>query len=96
MVSSPFFRSRFWDFRIEQKVFVLCLSNDGGSVIISERTRHTSFELKVDVAAIVWIKETLEEALVNGDVGQFMRKYRGFVLIAEKYGNQKGVFFKLL
>ena len=89
-------RSRLWDFRIEQKVFALYLSNDGGSVMISERTRQDTFELKVDIAAAVWLKETLEEALDNGDVGSFVRKYRGtnFVLIAEKFGNKKGVFMK--
>ena len=50
-------------------MFVLYLSTDGGSVIISERTRHASFEMIVDVVAAVWMKETLEEALVKGDVG---------------------------
>lgn len=51
MVSSPPSRSSLWDFRIEQKLFSLVLSNDGGSVIIRERTRHACFQLKVDVAA---------------------------------------------
>ena len=77
-------------------MFVIQLSNDGGSVIVSEKTRQAIFDLKVDIAAAVWLKESLEEALVNGDVGQFVRKYRGsnFVLIAEKFGNKKGVFMK--
>ena len=98
MVSFPQSRSSVWDFRIEQKLFSLVLSNDGGSVIIRERTRMASFQLKVDVAAAVWMKETLEEALVVGGVGQFMRKYRGSnsVLIAELYSNQKGIFLNFL
>ena len=98
MVLFPQSRSNLWDFRIEQKLFSLVLSNDGGSVIIRERTRMASFQLKVDVAAAVWMKETLEEALVVGGVGQFMRKYRGSnsMLIAELYSNQKGIFLKFL
>ena len=87
---------RYWDFRIEQKVFVLHLSTDGGCVIICERTRLASFELKVDVAAVVWGKETLEDALLSSTAGHFVRKYRGsnYVLIAERYDNQRGVFLK--
>ena len=88
--------SKFWDFRIEHKVFVLHLSNDAGSVMISERTRFASFEMKIGVADAVWMKNTLNEALVKEDAGQFLRKYRAsnFVLIAERYFNQRGVFMK--
>ena len=57
--SSSIPRSRYWDFRIEQKVFVCYLSTDGGHVIISERTKLASFELRVSVVAVVWMKETL-------------------------------------
>ena len=98
MISYSFSRSKLWEFRIEQKQFALFLSNDGGSVIISEKTWYNSFELKVDVAAAVWMKETLGEALLNGDTGQFIRKYRGsnLVLLAEIFSNQKGVFMKFL
>ena len=72
------------------------MSNDGGSIIISERTRFASFEVRVDVDAAEWMLETLNEVLVRGTVAQFVRKYRGHssVLIAERYGNQKGVFLK--
>ena len=96
MVFSPPSRSSLWDFRIEKKLFSLLLSNDGGSVIIRERTRHASFQLKVDVVAAMWMKETLNEVLRMGWVRQFMRKYRGsnFVLIAELYSNQIGLFLK--
>ena len=67
-------------------MFVLYLSIDGGSVMISERTRLASFEMMVDVAAAVYMKETLDEALVTGAIGQFVRKYKGssFVLNAER------------
>ena len=37
MISYSFSRSKLWEFRIEQKQFALFLSNDGGSVIISEK-----------------------------------------------------------
>ena len=96
MILSPPSRSSLWDFRIEQKLFSLVLSNDGGSVIIRERTRHASFQLKVDVAAAVWMKETLNGALITGGEGQFLRKFRGsnYVLIAELYSNQMGIFRK--
>ena len=61
--------SRYWDFKIEQKAFVLHLSSDGGSVIISESTRLASFEMMIDVAVAVWMKETLDEALLREAVG---------------------------
>ena len=85
---------RYRDFRIEQKVFVLQLSTDGGCVIVCGKTRLASFEIMVDVAAAVWMKETLDKALGRGDAGQFVRKYRGssFVLIAERYDNQMCIF----
>ena len=89
-------RSTPWEFRIEQKLFVLQLSKDGGSVIVKEKSKQATFELIIDIAAAVWMTETLEEALVKGDIYQFVRKYRGsnFVLIAEKFKNKKGVFLK--
>ena len=87
---------RFGDFRIEHKVFACYLSNDGGSVCISERTRLASFEMKVSVAAAVWMRETLEKVIVKGGAGQFVSKYRGpsSVLIAERLENQRGVFLR--
>ena len=42
-------RSTPWEFRIEQKLFVLYLSKDGGSVIVKERTKQATFELFVDI-----------------------------------------------
>ena len=54
---------------IEQKVFVLHLSFVGGSVIISERKRFASFEILVEVAVAVWMKEMLYEALDTGAEG---------------------------
>ena len=94
--SSSVCRSRFWDFRIEQKVFVCYLSTDGGNVIISERTRFASFELRVSVAVAVWMKETLDEVLVRGVARQFVRKYRGpnSILFTEWYENQRDIFLK--
>ena len=72
------------------------MSNDGGSIIISERTRFASFEVRVDFDAAVWMLETLNEVLERGSIDQFVRKYRGHssVLIAERYSNQRGVFLK--
>lgn len=42
------------------------------------------------------MKETLEEVLLTGIAGQFMRTYRGSnsVLIAELYSSQRGIFLK--
>ena len=90
-------RSRYWDFKIEQKLFDCYLSTDGGNVIISERTRFVSFELRVSIAGVVWMKEALDEVIIGrGAVGQFVSKYRGpnYVLFAERYENQRGVFLK--
>lgn len=39
----------------------MSLSIDGGSVMISERTRLASFEMMVNVAAAEWMKETLDD-----------------------------------
>ena len=75
-VSSSISRSRSWDFRIEQKLFVCYLSTNGGNVIISERTRFASFELRVSVVVALWIKETLDKVLVRGVARQFVSKYR--------------------
>ena len=61
--------SRYWDFKIEQKTFVLHLSSDGGSVIISESTRLASFEMTIDVAVAMWMKKMLDEALVMEAIG---------------------------
>ena len=65
-------------------------------MIVKEKSKQTTFELNVDIAATVWLKETLEEALVKGDIDQFVRKYKrsNFVLITEKFRNKKGVFLK--
>ena len=65
-------------------------------MIISERTRFASFEMRVSVAVVVWVKETLDEVIGRGVVGQFLSKYRGpnTVLFAESYENQTRVFLK--
>ena len=97
-MSTSIFSRRYWDFMIEQKVFALSLSSNGGSLIISERKRYVSFEMKVEVAAAVWMKAVLDEALVSGADGQFVRKFRGIdvVLIAERLENHRGIFMKFL
>ena len=91
------FRNRYWNSKIEQKVFVLHLLKDGGGVHISERTRLGSFELEIDVSAAVWCMEILQEILLVDDNKPFFRKYRGSIslLSAEKYSNREGVFLKL-
>lgn len=88
------FRNKYWSFRVEQKVFVLFLSKDGGSVRISERMRTRSFDLVVDVAAVVWCLETFQEAILANKREKFFKKYRGsnFVLLAEIYHNFRGAF----
>ena len=72
MMSSPLFRNMYWDFVIENKVFVLHLTSNGVSVIISERKRFASFEMRVEVAAAVWMIDMLDEALDRGAVEQFV------------------------
>lgn len=53
-------RNHYWSFEIEHKVFVLHLSENGGLVKVSERTRLASFGLEVEVAAAVWCVEILQ------------------------------------
>ena len=90
------FRNRYWSFNIEQKVFVIHLTRDGGGIRISERTRVRSYDLEIDVAAAVWCLETVKEVLRDGVSKIFCRKYRAsnMVLLADIFTNNKGVFLK--
>ena len=89
-------RNRFWTFKIEQKIFVLHLTKDGGGVRISERSRLRSFEVEIDVCAAVWCLETLQEVVLSDESKSFFRKYRGsnFSVLAEIYFNRRGEFLK--
>ena len=71
------FRNRYWSFKIEQKVFVLQLTKDGGGVSISERSRLRSFQVELDVSAAVWCLEILQEVVLFEECKPFFRKYRG-------------------
>ena len=90
-------RNRYWSFKIEQKVFVLQLTKDGGGVSISERSRLRSFQVEINVSAAVWCLEILQEVVLLEERQPFFRKYRGSVptVLAEKYSNRRGTFLKL-
>ena len=89
-------RNRYWSFRIEQKVFVIHLTKDGGGVRISERSRFRSFVVEIDVCAAVWCLETLQEVALSAKSKSFFRKHRGsnYSVLAEKYSNRRGEFLK--
>lgn len=92
-----FFRNCYWSFQINQKVFVLHLSEDGGHVKFSERTRLASFGLELEVSAAVWCIEILQE-LTGQDVYQkFFRKQRrpNYILLMEQYENRRGRFVRI-
>ncbi|KAF4383628.1 hypothetical protein F8388_014128 [Cannabis sativa] len=90
---------KYWSFRTKYKVFMLTLSNDGGSVRICERTRLFGYEVAVTIDAVVWILDTLEELFQKTGTHRISlkRSFRNSTIscFMECFANIKGSFLKI-
>ncbi|KAF4378518.1 hypothetical protein F8388_022339 [Cannabis sativa] len=90
---------KYWSFRTKHKVFMLTLTNDGGSVRICERTRLFGYEVAVTIDAVDWMVVTLEELYQKTGTQRvnLKRFFRNSTIscLLECFANVKGQFLKI-
>ncbi|KAF4347723.1 hypothetical protein G4B88_007369 [Cannabis sativa] len=92
-------QQRYWSFRTSHKVFMITLSNDGGSVRICERTRLSGYETAMTLDAASWMLDILEELMAKEErqTVNYKKSFRNNSnsCFLENFHNNKGVFMKV-
>ncbi|KAM7497694.1 hypothetical protein LguiA_022108 [Lonicera macranthoides] len=85
-------------FRIEHKVFLLNIEDNGSMVSIKEMNRQRTYTIRIDFGGVYWLLEGLKSAAHRFKDKVFFSKYLASyaMFTMEKYSNKNGSFIRLL